>query len=71
MSTAPLTRLPVAEGRGARGAVRAVVAGRLHTRVIRISEFIQPEGETEQKLYAPASGRSPSTRPREDHRVPT
>ena len=37
--------------------LRALVAGRLHTRVIRISEFIQPEGETEQKLYSPGVGK--------------
>ena len=37
--------------------MRAQAAGRLHTRVIRISEFIQPEGETEQKLYAPGVGK--------------
>ena len=37
--------------------MRALAAGKLHTGVIRISEFIQPEGETEQKLYAPGVGR--------------
>jgi hypothetical protein len=37
--------------------MRAEAAGRLHTRVIRISEFIQPEGEMEQKLYAPGVGK--------------
>ena len=35
---------------------RAQVARRLHTGVIRISEFIQPDGELEQKLYAPGVG---------------
>src|SRR3954470_21605263 len=35
---------------------RAQVAGRLHTGVIRTSEFIQPEGEVEYKLYAPGVG---------------
>lgn len=37
--------------------MRAKVNGKLHTDVIRISEFIQPEGETEQKLYAPGAGK--------------
>ena len=35
---------------------RAKVAGRLRTDVIRTSEFIQPEGEVEYKLYAPGVG---------------
>lgn len=37
--------------------LRAKANGKLHTGVIRISEFIQPEGELEQKLYAPGVGR--------------
>ena len=37
--------------------MRAKAAGELHTGVIRISEFIQPEGEVEQKLYAPGVGK--------------
>jgi hypothetical protein len=37
--------------------MRAKVAGKLLNRVIRISEFIQPEGEMEQKLYAPGLGK--------------
>ena len=36
--------------------MRARVAGRLFTGVIRIQEFIQPEGEVEYKLYAPGVG---------------
>ena len=36
--------------------MRARVAGRLFTGVIRIQEFIQPEGEIEYKLYAPEVG---------------
>jgi hypothetical protein len=35
---------------------RAEAGGRLHANVIRISEFIQPEGELEHKLYAPGVG---------------
>lgn len=35
---------------------RAKVAGTLHRDVIRVSEFIQPEGELEFKLYAPGVG---------------
>jgi hypothetical protein len=37
--------------------MRAQANGKLYTDVIRISEFIQPEGETEQKLYAPGVGK--------------
>jgi hypothetical protein len=36
--------------------LRIRAGGRLYTGVIRISEFIQPEGEMEQKLYAPGTG---------------
>ena len=36
--------------------MRARVAGRLFTGVIRIQEFVQPEGEIEYKLYAPDVG---------------
>jgi hypothetical protein len=36
--------------------MRAKVHGSLHTDVIRVSEFIQPEGSTEYKLYAPGIG---------------
>ena len=36
--------------------LRARAAGRLHTEVVRVSEFIQPEGEVEHKLYAPGTG---------------
>ena len=37
--------------------MRAKAARRLHTGVIRIQEFIQPEGEVEYKLYAPGVGK--------------
>jgi len=37
--------------------LRAKVGTRLYTNVIRTSEFIQPEGEVEYKLYAPGVGR--------------
>jgi hypothetical protein len=37
--------------------LRAQAAGKLHTDVIRIQEFIQPEGEVEYKLYAPGVGK--------------
>ena len=36
--------------------LRARAGGRLHTGVIRVSEFTQPEGEIEYKLYAPGVG---------------
>jgi len=36
--------------------MRARVGGRVFTGVIRIQEFIQPEGEVEYKLYAPGIG---------------
>jgi hypothetical protein len=36
--------------------LRARAGGRLHTGVIRVSEFTQPEGEVEYKLYAPGVG---------------
>jgi len=36
--------------------LRVKANGRLHTGVIRIQEFIQPEGEVEYKLYAPGVG---------------
>jgi hypothetical protein len=36
--------------------MRARAAGRTFTGVIRIQEFIQPEGEVEYKLYAPGVG---------------
>ncbi len=36
--------------------LRARAGGRLHTNVIRVQEFIQPEGEIEYKLYAPGVG---------------
>jgi hypothetical protein len=36
--------------------LRARVNGRLLTDIIRIQEFIQPEGEVEHKLYAPGVG---------------
>ena len=36
--------------------MRARVGGKLHTAVIRIQEFIQPEGEVEYKLYASGIG---------------
>jgi hypothetical protein len=36
--------------------LRARVNGRLLTDIIRIQEFIQPEGEIEHKLYAPGVG---------------
>jgi hypothetical protein len=36
--------------------MRARAGGRLHTNVIRTQEFIQPEGEVEDKLYAPGVG---------------
>jgi hypothetical protein len=36
--------------------LRAKVRGRLYTDVIRVQEFIQPEGEVEYKLYAPGVG---------------
>jgi len=36
--------------------LRVKLGGRLYTGVIRIEEFIQPEGEVEQKLYAPGVG---------------
>ena len=36
--------------------LRARAGGRLYTEVIRIQEFIQPEGEIEYKLYAPGVG---------------
>ncbi len=37
--------------------LRAKIGGKLYRDVIRISEFIQPEGEMEQKLYAPGVGK--------------
>lgn len=37
--------------------LRTRAAGKLHTDVIRIQEFIQPEGEVEYKLYAPGVGK--------------
>ncbi|MDQ5834611.1 MAG: hypothetical protein M3550_16405 [Actinomycetota bacterium] len=36
--------------------LRAKANGKLYTDVIRVSEFIQPEGEIEFKLYAPGVG---------------
>lgn len=36
--------------------LRARAGGRLYTDVIRVQEFIQPEGEIEYKLYAPGVG---------------
>ena len=36
--------------------LRAKVDGRIITDAIRVSEFIQPEGETEHKVYAPGIG---------------
>jgi hypothetical protein len=36
--------------------LRAKVRGKLYTGVIRVQEFIQPEGELEYKLYAPGVG---------------
>jgi hypothetical protein len=39
---------------GLRARVRA--GGRLFTDVIRVQEFIQPEGDVEYKLYAPGTG---------------
>jgi hypothetical protein len=36
--------------------MRAKAGGRLHRGVIRVQEFIQPEGEVEYKLYAPGVG---------------
>jgi hypothetical protein len=36
--------------------MRARVGGRLYTDVIRVQEFIQPEGEVEYKLYARGTG---------------
>jgi hypothetical protein len=36
--------------------MRAKAGGRLHRDVIRVQEFIQPEGEVEYKLYAPGVG---------------
>jgi hypothetical protein len=36
--------------------MRARAAGRLHHDVIRVQEFIQPEGDVEYKLYAPGVG---------------
>ena len=36
--------------------MRAKAGGRLYTDVIRLQEFIQPEGEVEYKLYAPGVG---------------
>ena len=36
--------------------LRAQAGGRLYRDVIRVSEFVQPEGEVEQKLYAPGVG---------------
>ena len=36
--------------------LRARVGGRLYTGVIRVQEFIQPEGDVEYKLYAPGVG---------------
>jgi hypothetical protein len=35
---------------------RERVRGKLHTNLIRVSEFIQPEGEIEYKIYAPGVG---------------
>lgn len=37
--------------------MRAKANGTVYTDVIRISEFIQPEGEVGQKLYAPGVGK--------------
>jgi hypothetical protein len=36
--------------------MRAKVGGRLYRDVIRVQEFIQPEGDVEYKLYAPGTG---------------
>ena len=36
--------------------MRIKLAGRLYTDVIRVQEFIQPEGDVEYKLYAPGTG---------------
>ena len=36
--------------------LRARAGGKLYTNVIRVQEFIQPEGEIEYKLYAPGVG---------------
>jgi hypothetical protein len=36
--------------------LRTKAAGRIFTDVIRVSEFIQPEGDVEYKLYAPGVG---------------
>lgn len=36
--------------------LRALANGELYTDVIRVQEFIQPEGEVEYKLYAPGVG---------------
>jgi hypothetical protein len=37
--------------------LRSRVRGRTYTNVVRIQEFIQPEGEIEYKLYAPGVGK--------------
>jgi hypothetical protein len=37
-------------------ALRADAGGRRHLGVIRVSEFLQPDGDVEQKLYAPGTG---------------
>src|SRR3954452_6129958 len=48
--------LPTESDRVEETGLRTKVAGRIHTDVIRTQEFVQPEGETEHKLYAAGLG---------------
>ena len=49
-------RITVESDRVEEVGMRARAAGRLHHGVIRVQEFVQPEGELEYKLYAPGVG---------------
>jgi hypothetical protein len=49
-------RITVESDRVEEVGMRARAAGRLHHGVIRVQEFVQPEGDVEYKLYAPGVG---------------
>ena len=49
-------RITVESDRVEEVGLRARAGGRLHRDVIRVQEFVQPEGDVEYKLYAPGVG---------------
>jgi hypothetical protein len=49
-------RITVESDRVEEVGLRARAGGRLHQDVIRVQEFVQPEGDVEYKLYAPGVG---------------